>query len=115
LINPDAVQTGDMTISFAVENATLTATPTTVSAGGSITATWVGIPFPSSNDWLALYTPGAGDSSYLASRFTDGAASGSLPFTIPSNLAPGTYELRLLPYQGYPHLAIGNTFTVTSP
>ena len=116
LVDPAFAQTGDATISFAVENASLTAGSTMVPAGSSVTASWVNIPFPSPNDWLGLYAPGVSDSFYIASRFTDGASSSSVPFTIPSNLAPGTYELRLFPYQSsVPRLAISNTFTVTAP
>ena len=39
-------------------------------------------------------------------------ASGSCPFTVPSTLAPGNYQLRLLANNGYTLLAGTNAFTV---
>jgi hypothetical protein len=38
-----------------------------------------------------------------------------VPLTIPSSLAPGTYELRLFANNGYFLLGKSNAFTVTSP
>jgi RHS repeat-associated protein len=93
---------------------TLTATPASVIPGGTETATWSGIPSPTGSDWLGLYTPGAANTSYHSWRWGNGAASGSLPFTIPAGIAPGTYELRLLANGGYTALATSNTFTVGS-
>ena len=61
-----------------------------------MTATWAGIPNPTATDWLALYRPGTSGTTYLAWRYTSGTASGNVPFTIPSTLGPGTYELQLL-------------------
>ena len=92
--------------------ATLSTSPTSVAAGGTVTATWAGIPSPTAVDWLGLYTPGTSDTAYLAWRYTSGPASGNGPFTIPSTLAPGTYELRLLSNNGFTRLATSNTFTV---
>jgi subtilisin family serine protease len=92
----------------------LSMTPTTVAAGGSVTATWSGICAPTGGDWIGLYAPGAPDAPSLAWRYTTGTASGSVPFTIPATLAPGTYELRLFSNGGYTRLAVGNSFTVTA-
>jgi 5-hydroxyisourate hydrolase-like protein (transthyretin family) len=92
----------------------LSASPTSVAAGGSLTATWGSICAPTTTDWIGLYLPGAPDSSYLANRYTTGTASGSVPFTIPATLAPGTYELRLFANNGYKRLAVSNTFTVAA-
>jgi RHS repeat-associated protein len=39
--------------------------------------------------------PGAANTAYLAWRYTTGTANGNAPFSIPSGLAPGTYQLRL--------------------
>jgi subtilisin family serine protease len=95
--------------------ASLSASPTSVSAGGSVTASWSGVCAPSGSDWIGLYLPGAPDTSYLALRSGTGTASGSVPFTIPATLAPGTYQLRLLANGGYTRLAASNNFTVTAP
>ena len=92
---------------------TLTVTPESVAPGGSVTATWSGIPSPAATNWLGLYTPAAGHASYISYRYTNGAASGSLPFTIPASVAPGTYQLRLFASNVNTLLAISNNFTVS--
>ena len=87
---------------ITVANATLSANPSTVNPGGStITATWSGVISPSAGDWIGLYATGAPDSAYLSWRYTNGAASGSLPFGIPASVGAGSYELRL--YANYSH------------
>src|SRR5205807_311152 len=45
---------------------TLSVSPTSVVAGGTVTATWSGIAAPTPRDWIGLYVPGSGDSAYLA-------------------------------------------------
>ncbi len=94
--------------------ATLTVSPPSVGAGGIVTASWSGIGSPTSTDWIGLYQPGSPPQGYLAWRYTTGAASGSVPFQLPSTLAPGTYELRLLANNGYTVLAVSNAFTLPS-
>ena len=104
--------TAVLTITDNDGGTTLSASPTTVAPGGTITATWSGIANPSATDWIGLYTPGAANTAFLAWRYTTGAASGNLPLTIPSTLAQGTYQLRLLANDGYTLLATSNNFTV---
>jgi tartrate-resistant acid phosphatase type 5 len=101
---------------------TLTVSPTTVAAGDTVTATWTGIPNPTPTDWLGLYTPGASNTAYLAWIYVSctqspgsARAAGSCAFPVPSTLAPGTYELRLLANNGFTALATSSAFTVTSP
>ena len=79
-----------------------------------------GIPTPTPGDWIGLYVPGSGNTTYLAwirvsCSQSPGAASaaGSCPFTIPSGLAPGSYELRLYANDTYTRLATSNPFDVT--
>lgn len=91
---------------------TLSVSPTTIAAGGTLTATWRGIATPTAGDWLGLCAPGAADTAYLAYRYTTEAASGSVPFGLPATLAAGTYELRLFANAGYTRLVTSNTFTV---
>ena len=98
---------------------TLSASPTTVAPGGTITATWSGIANPTATDWIGLYTPGAANTAfidwiYVSCSQTAGAAraSGSCPFVVPSTVAPGTYQLRLLANDGFTLLATSNNFTV---
>src|SRR2546425_34131 len=100
--------------------ATLSVSPTSVAAGGTVTATWSGIAAPTPGDWIGLYVPGSGNSAYLAWIYVScspspGApsAAGSCPFTIPSGLAPGSYELRLYANNTYTRLATSNPFDVT--
>ena len=91
---------------------TLSVSPTSVAAGGMVTATWANIPSPTTTDWIGLYPPGASDGAYLAWRYTTGTASGNGPFTIPGTIPAGTYELRLFPNNSFTRLATSNTFTV---
>jgi RHS repeat-associated protein len=79
-------------------------TPTSgVAAGSTVTVSWSGISAPAATDWIGLYSPGAPAQSYIdwiyvSCSKTAGAAraSGSCAFTLPSTLANGGYELRLL-------------------
>ena len=67
-----------------------------------MTATWSGIATPTASDWIGLFAAGAPAGSYLNWFYVSctqsaGAAraSGSCPLSVPTGLAPGTYELRL--------------------
>ena len=52
-------------ISGAGSSASLTASPSSVGIGGTLTASWSGIAAPSSTDWVGLFVPGAaGDKQY---------------------------------------------------
>jgi hypothetical protein len=99
----------------------LTASPTSIPAGGTLTAIWGGIAAPSSSDWIGLFVPGAADTEfiewlYVSCSKTRGnpQASGSCSFTLPSSLVSGNYELRLLANNGFARLATSNAFTVTA-
>jgi hypothetical protein len=98
--------------SFTIQGTTLAASPTLVSAGGEVTATWTNIASPSATDWIGLYpSTGAADSAYLSWRYTNGQAGGNVGFTIPPGTAEGsTYVLRL--YGSGGRLATSNTFTI---
>ena len=98
----------------------LTASPATVAPGSAMTAAWSGIAAPTATDWIGLYTPGAANTAYLdwvyvSCTKTPGtaAAAGSCNVVVPSFVAPGTYQLRLLANDGYTSLATSNSFTVT--
>ena len=99
---------------------TLSASPTTVVRGGTVTATWSGIANATATDWIGLYTPGAANTAYIdwiyvSCSKTAGAAraSGSCPFVVPSTVAPGTYQLRLLP-NGGSHCSLLRVMTLRS-
>ena len=99
----------------------LTVSPATVAKGGTVTATWSGLATPSATDWIALYAPGAPNDEYLQWMYvscskTAGSprASGSCPFTVPSSLPVGGYELRLLSNGSFTHLLTSNVFSVST-
>ena len=73
-----------------------------------------GIISPTADDWIGLYSPGGPDNAYLSWRYTNGAASGSLPFSIPASISPGTYELRLYANNSYTRLATSGPITIRS-
>ena len=111
--------TAVLTITDNDGGTTLSASPTTVAPGGTITATWSGIATPTARDWIGLYSPGAANTAfihwiYVSCSQSSGAprASGSCPFVVPGTVAPGTYQLRLLANEGFTVLATSNNFTV---
>jgi hypothetical protein len=97
----------------------LIVSPTSIVAGGTITASWNGIPAPAEDDWLGLYRPGTASTEYLDWVYVSCAkmpgtprAAGSCAIVVPDGLLAGTYELRLLANNGFSVLAISNTFMV---
>jgi subtilase family serine protease len=70
--------------------------PASVRVGGTITATWAGIPSPGDQDKLRLFPLGASYHQYVAQWATTGAASGALALALPGAAVAGWYELRLL-------------------
>src|SRR5262249_46370940 len=51
--------------SFTVTSSVaINASPTSISSGSILTATWSGIPSPTVLDWIGLYAPGTADTSY---------------------------------------------------
>jgi subtilisin family serine protease len=114
------IRVADALSALAPSAPVLTVAPSSVVAGGTVTATWNGIAVPTSTDWIGLYAVGAGDGAYLAWLYvscthTPGAAQagGSCPLQIPGSVPPGAYELRLFAANGYTRLATSGTFNVT--
>ena len=99
---------------------TLSVSPTTIAAGGTVTATWSGIATPTTTDWIGLYAPGAANTAfidwiYVSCSKTPGAAraSGSCPFVVPTTVAPGPISCDFWPTMASPLLlATSNNFTV---
>lgn len=89
----------------------LTITPARLAPGGTLTAIWRDTAAPTSQVRLGFYIPGHDTPAYGLSAAAVGAAAGSILFTLPGNIPPGTYELRLLDNRGG-LLAWGNRFTV---
>jgi hypothetical protein len=91
--------------------------------GQTLTATWDDIPAAMPRDWVGLYRPGADNKdrliwNYVSCTKTPGAArpAGACPFTLPTTLAPGEYELRLYSDDAFePVLATSSLVTVTGP
>ena len=111
---------GTFTVTASSSAVTLSATPTSVRAGGSVTAAWSGIAAPTTTDWIGLYSAGTSDGAYLDWMYVScsqgpaaARASGSCAFPIPGSVSPGTYELRLFAADGFTRLTVGNAFSVT--
>jgi len=91
-----------------------------IPAGGTVKVAWTEIANPSLSDWLALYIPGRSNIDYVTSNYLNCSQIepvapiplGECQFTIPDNLAPGTYEFRL--FAG-PISATSNAITVAVP
>ncbi len=95
----------------------LVATPSSVAPGSGVTVTWNGIAAPAAKDWIGLYTPGAGNTSfqswmYVSCSQTPAAArpSGSCVYGLPG--ISGTYELRLLSNDGFSSIATSNPISI---
>jgi hypothetical protein len=75
---------------------------TAAAAGRSLSVSWSGIQAPDPADIIAIYPTGA-DLIPLSATFaaTGGADRGTLSLSLPSNLAPGEYEAKLLYAGGY--------------
>jgi RHS repeat-associated protein len=77
-----------------------------------IAVTWNGIVSPIGTDWIALAVPGSANTSFLASRTTTGAASGTVPLSIPGSVPFGTYVIRLFAGGSNTLLATSASFQV---
>ena len=100
---------------FTPPPTTITADPTPTFPAGTITATWANVASPTAYDWIGLYAMGAANANYLASRYTTGAAGGSGVMTVPSYIAPGSYELRLFANGSFTRLATGTLTVAAAP
>lgn len=88
----------------------VTAAPTTVSAGGQVTATWTAPAGTSSTDWIGLFPVGGTSEQWISYVYTGGAPTGSSVFTAPST--PGQYEFRYYLNDGNFEVARSETITV---
>ena len=107
------------TVTASYNPPAITVTPTSVAAGGTVTAAFSSVASPSSEDWIGLYVTGTADTAwrdyFYASSCTKtpgtARASGSCQYSVPASLSGGTYELRLFSNGSWTRLAVGNTFT----
>ena len=109
--------------------AVLNESPTAITPGDTVVATWSSIDTPTPLDWIGLYLQGAQDEhdyepnswvyvsncAQLSDPGLAARASGNCSVIVPSNLTPGVYELHLLANDGFTRLARSNPFTVTGP
>jgi hypothetical protein len=89
---------------------TVTATPTVVSPGATVTVSWTAPGGQFSGDWIGLYKVGDPNDVYISYEYTGGTSSGSHIFVLP--LQPGSYEFRYLPDDGYYDAARSSPITV---
>jgi IPT/TIG domain-containing protein/fibronectin type III domain protein len=99
---------------FVVPAVSLTASPSTLAPGGTLTVAWKYMGVTSSTDWFALVPVGAADTSWMAFIYGTGRANDSTLFNIPANLAAGTYEVRLFSNNTFKRVTVSNSITVTA-
>lgn len=99
----------------------LSATPSSLTAGNPFTVTWGQIPSPTNRDWIGLFTPGSSSFSYLSYIYVGCtsspnvvAASGSCQFNTSMFLSSGAYEFRLFPNDTYTAIATSNPVTINA-
>jgi hypothetical protein len=98
---------------------TLTATPSSVAAGGNVTVSWSNVTGPTTRDWIGLYHPADAnaaftdwiyDNSCTKTAGSTSLSSGSCSFHMPTT--PGTYQFRLLANDGFTVIATSASVTV---
>jgi hypothetical protein len=99
---------------------TLTASPSSVVRGNSVTATWSGIVGGTTTSWIGIYATTAADNAFINWRYlnctqTPGGpvAAGTCAIPVPASTAPGQYQLRLFRTETGDKMATSNNFTVT--
>jgi hypothetical protein len=91
---------------------TLTASPTTVTPGGTFTVSWTA-PAKGSGDWIALFRVTDPNTKYGWHQSTEGAQSGTSSLTAPTEV--GQYEFRYLVDDSYVDAVHSNVVTVDIP
>jgi hypothetical protein len=112
---PTATPTRTATATPTSPPAQLSVSPASVTAGGSVTATWSSVANPSPANWIGLYSSStAFAGSFLTYQYigSGAAPAGSLSLAIPASAPSGsTYEVRLFS-SGYTPLVASNSFSV---
>ena len=85
--------------------------------GSVVNVQWQGVAAPAATDWIGLYRPGDGDTQEISWLYVgcaqmplDARPIGSCNMWLPTTLAPGMYEFRLLSANGYRRLAATPAF-----
>lgn len=115
------VQSGDIVEAFArypvvstppppTGNYTLSISPTTVAPGQTVVVSFTSA-VAGAQDWIGLYKPGTPNTSQITYKYTGGAISGGVSFSI---AAPGEYEFRYFVNNQYDLKAVSGKLTVGS-
>ena len=99
----------------------VSAAPSSVAAGSTLSVSWSGITGAAGTNWIGLYRPGAaaqdhgGVWMYVSCSKTPSSAraSGSCSFPIPAGLTSGAYELRLHAPSSWTMIAKSGPITVS--
>jgi len=93
-----------------VTSVSITASPTTVSSGQTITVTFSGAP-GNQKDFIAMYKVGVPNGQpYVSYKYLNGQKSGTLTFTAPATA--GDYEFRMFLNNTWVYLGKSNTVKV---
>ena len=104
---------------------TLSASPSSIAPGGTVTVTFANVPTPTVRDWIGMYILGNTGNSFLDWKYEgvspctqtvpgSSRSSGSCTFTAP--VTPGNYNFRLWDNDNIlVQHAVSNTVTVTAP
>ena len=111
LTNPGG-ESAILSAGFTYEFATLSVDPISVAPLGQFTVSWTASSGRSPLDWIGLFRAGDSNSFYIWYEYTNGAASGTVRFTAPSQ--PGQYQFRYLLDDGYIDVARTGAVTVGS-
>lgn len=102
----------------ALPTPAIAAIPASIKRGEFVNLSWSGIANPTAKDWIALYSPSSASYTYLTwvhLNCSISAAEVTCNFLIPSNVASGTYQIRLLSSANFQLLATSKDFFVDPP
>ncbi|MBI1745595.1 MAG: hypothetical protein HYR55_03295 [Acidobacteria bacterium] len=98
-------------IDETVNGYTLTAGPSPVAPGGTVTVSWTAPAGHATTDWVGLYlTSTVGDQTPIQWRYVPAGTSGNMAFVMPPT--PGTYHFRYFLNDGYTRVRNSNAVTV---
>jgi hypothetical protein len=99
-----------MRAAFTYATASVTVTPSVVAPGGRLQVNWSTPISHSSLDWIGLFRAGASNFDYVDYQYTDGVLASAQTWNAPA--APGQYEFRYLPNDGYNDVGRSGPVTV---
>jgi hypothetical protein len=105
-----AARSATFTVSSASGTYSLTPSPSTVTAGGSLQVSWSAPSGRPTTDWIGFDQVGAASAAWIQRLYTNGTTSGTWPITAPA--AAGSYEFRYFRQDGYTEAARSTTVIV---